>query len=51
LWREGLVLMLLFLIPVVQLVAPLLATALAVHRLWRREDGVLRRELAARAGS
>jgi uncharacterized protein involved in cysteine biosynthesis len=42
LWREGLVLMLLFLIPVVQLVAPLLATALAVHRLWRRDAGILR---------
>jgi uncharacterized protein involved in cysteine biosynthesis len=51
LWREGLVLMLLFLIPLVQLVAPLLATALAVHRLWRRDDAILRRELAAVAGS
>jgi hypothetical protein len=46
-----LVLMLLFLIPLVQLVAPLLATALAVHRLWRRDDAILRRELAAVAGS
>jgi CysZ protein len=50
LWREGLVLMLLFLVPVVQLVAPLLATSLAVHRLWRRDDAILRRELAAKAG-
>jgi CysZ protein len=51
LWREGLVLMLLFLVPVVQLVAPLLATSLAVHRLWRRDDAILRRELAAKTGS
>jgi CysZ protein len=51
LWREGVVLMLLFVVPVVQLVAPLLATSLAVHRLWRRDDAILRRELAAKAGS
>ncbi len=42
LWREGLVLTGLFLIPVVQLIAPLLATALSVHRLWRRENAILR---------
>jgi hypothetical protein len=41
-----LVLVLLFVIPVVQLIAPLLATALTVHRLWRRDDAILRRELA-----
>jgi uncharacterized protein involved in cysteine biosynthesis len=46
LWREGLVLVLLFVIPVVQLIAPLLATALTVHRLWRRDDAILRGELA-----
>ena len=26
-------------------------SALAVHRLWRREDGILRRELVAKVGS
>ncbi|MFM7180995.1 MAG: EI24 domain-containing protein [Verrucomicrobiales bacterium] len=46
LWRQGLALVVLFVIPVVQLVAPLLATALTVHRLWQREDAILRRELA-----
>lgn len=50
LWREGLALVLLFLIPLVQLIAPLLATSLAVHRLWRRDDAILRRELAGKAG-
>lgn len=50
LWREGLALVLLFLVPLLQLVAPLLATALAVHRLWRRDDAILRQELAVKGG-
>lgn len=48
LWREGLVLTGLFLIPVVQVIAPLLATALSVHRLWRRENAILRRAVMGR---
>lgn len=40
--RGGLGLMGLFVLPVVQLIAPLLATGWAVHRLWRRPDAILR---------
>jgi uncharacterized protein involved in cysteine biosynthesis len=41
--RGGLVLALLFVIPVANLGAPLLATAWMVHRVWQREDAPLRR--------
>jgi len=44
--RGGLVLAGLFVLPIVQLVAPLLAPAWAVHRLWRRPDAVLRVAMA-----
>lgn len=40
--RGGLTLSLLFVIPVVNLCAPLLATAWMVHRVWRRENSPLR---------
>lgn len=40
--RGGLALMGLFVLPIVQLAAPLLATAWSVHRLWRRPDSILR---------
>ena len=40
--RGGLSLALLFLIPGVNLCAPLLATAWMVHRVWRRNDSPLR---------
>jgi uncharacterized protein involved in cysteine biosynthesis len=40
--RGGLTLALLFIIPGVNLCAPLLATAWMVHRVWRREDSALR---------
>lgn len=49
LWRGGLVLSVVFVIPVVNLAAPLLATAWMVHRLWRHHDSALRRALAERA--
>jgi CysZ protein len=40
--RGGLMLALIFVIPVVNLFAPLLATAWMVHRVWRREGAPLR---------
>lgn len=40
--RGGLTLSLLFVIPVINLCAPLLATAWMVHRVWRRENSPLR---------
>lgn len=40
--RGGLGLALIFVLPVVNLCAPLLATAWMVHRVWRREDAPLR---------
>ena len=43
--RGGLMLALLFVIPVVNLFAPLLATAWMVHRVWRREGSPLRAKL------
>lgn len=43
--RGGLTLALLFVIPVVNLFAPLLATAWMVHRVWRRESSPLRARL------
>jgi uncharacterized protein involved in cysteine biosynthesis len=46
--RGGLLLTGLFVLPGVQLIAPLLATAWAVHRLWRRDDAVLRVALLGR---
>jgi uncharacterized protein involved in cysteine biosynthesis len=48
--RGGLPLMALFVLPVVQLVAPLLATAWTVHRLWRRPDAILRLAVPQSAG-
>ena len=41
-WRGGLVLTGIFLIPVVNMVAPLLATAWMVHRVWQDERSPLR---------
>ena len=41
--RGGLVLAVLFVVPVVNLCAPLLATAWMVHRVWGGEDAPLRR--------
>ncbi|MCX6879491.1 MAG: EI24 domain-containing protein [Verrucomicrobia bacterium] len=43
--RGGLVLAVLFVVPVLNLCAPLLATAWMVHRVWRGEDAPLRRKL------
>lgn len=43
LWQEGILLSGLFITPIIQLVAPLLATALTVHRLWRTDTAILRR--------
>lgn len=49
--RGGLSLSLLFLIPVVNLCAPLLATAWMVHRVWRRAESPLRVRLSNEADS
>lgn len=47
--RGGLTLALLFVIPGVNLCAPLLATAWMVHRVWRREDSPLRARFILRS--
>ncbi len=46
--RGGLTLALLFVVPGLNLCAPLLATAWMVHRVWRRENSPLRERFAIR---
>ena len=49
--RGGMMLALLFIIPGVNLCAPLLATAWMVHRVWRRENSPLRARFVRDASS
>ena len=51
LWRGGLVLSVVFVIPVVNLFAPLLATSWMVHRLWRGDGSPLRQAFAGQRKS